>query len=66
MSMVLIYSVYKLELLMSKDESRVQITIQESYYNETHSFSSNQGFNMAFGISSFSDTSLYFDGPEYH
>ena len=64
--MVLVYAVYKLELLMSKDESRIQITINKSYFAETHSFSSKQGFNVAFGISSYADTSLYFDGPEYH
>ena len=66
MTMVLIYAVYKFENLVAKDESRVQISIENSYFNETEIFSSKRGFNMAFGLSSYSDTSSYFDGPEYH
>ena len=66
LSIVLVYAIYKFELLVAKDESRLQTTVEESYYDETYTFSSSQGFNMAFGISSYQNSDLYYNDPRFH
>ena len=61
---MLIYAIYKVQLLIDKDESRVQKTLEEQYYDQDDSFSSTmQGFNVAFAISSYADSakSIYQD-----
>lgn len=62
----MVYAIYKFELLVAKDESRLQTTVEESYYDETYTFSSSQGFNMAFGISSYQNSDLYYNDPRFH
>ena len=52
--------------MVAKDESRLQTTVEESYFNETYTFSSSKGFNFAFGISSYQNTDEYYNDPRYH
>ena len=41
-----------MELLAAKDESRVQKTLEENALDEDYMFSSKDGFNVAFALSS--------------
>ena len=64
-SIVLIYAVYKYQLLIDKEESRLQKTLEENYFDETHAFSTAQGFNVAFALSSYSNKSQFFTDNSY-
>lgn len=64
-SVVLIYAVYKYQLLIDKEESRVQKTLEENYFDEDHTFSTTQGFNVAFSLSSYSNKELFFSDARY-
>ena len=48
---VALYGVYKLELLFSKADSQVSVTVEEGYFeNNNSTFSQANGFNFAVGI----------------
>ena len=59
---VFVYAVYKMQLLLDKDESRVQRSIEENAFDEDYSFSSKEGFNVAFALSSYENPNeVYID-----
>lgn len=51
---VFVYAVYKVQLLSDKDESRVQRTLEENYFDYQKFVSSHHGeFNVAFALASY-------------
>lgn len=51
---VFVYAVYKVQLLSDKDESRVQRTLEENYFDYKKSVSNKEGaFNVAFSLASY-------------
>ena len=47
-----LYAIYKWQIMIAKDETIVQRTLETDYHNDGFKFSSSQGFNIAFGLSS--------------
>ena len=57
LSIVLIYAIYKLELLIAKEEARIQSNVEDFYYDSSFSVDRERGFNMAFSLQSNSGAS---------
>lgn len=55
LSVVFIYAVYKFQLLIDKDESRIQKVLIENFFDETKYLSQSEGFNLAYGIASYKE-----------
>lgn len=65
LSIVLVYAVYKFELLIGKEQSSLFRTTEEDYYDESYKFTSEDGFKVAFALSSFKSTSSFYENPSY-
>lgn len=65
LSIVLIYAIYKYELLVDKEESRIQKTLQENYFGEDTKFTSTDGFNVAFALSSYTNKEQFYIDNSY-
>ena len=62
---MLVYAVYKFELLIGKEQSSLSRTTQEDYFKQDYTFSSKDGFKVAFALSSYTDTSAFYDDRRY-
>ena len=60
---ILLYALYKWQLLIDKDEAQISLTIEESYYRSNESsFTRAGGFHLAVGIlSTFKHDKLFED-----
>ncbi len=62
---MLVYAIYKFELLIGKEQSSLSRTTQEDYYKQDFTFSSKDGFKVAFALSSYTDTSTFYEDLRY-
>ena len=65
LSVVLVYAVYKFELLIGKEQSSLFRTTEEDYYDESYKFTSEDGFKVAFALSSFQSTGSFYEDESY-
>ena len=66
LSIVLIYAVYKFQLLIDKEETRLQRIVEELYFDRNYTFDRSTGFNVAFALTSgFAETKTYHSDESY-
>lgn len=66
LTIVFAYAIYKFDLLIQKEEARVQRSTEEEYFDSNFNYTKEQGFNVAFALDSngkldenFNDLSSY-------
>ena len=52
LSIVFAYAIYKFELLIQKEEARVQRSVEEEFYDGNFTYTREEGFNVAFALDS--------------